>query len=154
MKDLSPQLAALLVKHGMQTAQRCGRGPTWNGKNIDLHNADNTAWVTHELAHFITSSMQSAPNWGMGTDPGGGGKSKCVLSKEVCAIDEDKALIGGVILLIHLKVTDDVINTHIKEYNIDCLNGKVDPIYNSLQPLFKRMTSLSRVERFINFNYS
>ena len=154
MKDLSPQLAALLSKHGMQTSQRRGIGPTWNGRDLDLHNANNTAWVTHELAHFITSRARLMPNWGLGTDPGGGAESKRTLSGEACTIDEDKALVGGVILLIHLKESDNVIKAHVEEYGIANLGGQVEPIYKTLPTLLKRMVSLKKVNSFSNCNYS
>lgn len=153
MQTLTPQLAALLDAYKMPWAVRYGKGPTWNGTNIDISNATDTAWIAHELAHFLTTKSKKLPNWGIGTDPGGGAKSKRMLSKDVCSFDEDKALIGGVILLQHTDASQLEVRHHIDEYNIDVMEPQTAAdAYSALPRFMKKLCTLTKLKQLVFFN--
>lgn len=95
MKTLPPELASLFEKHNIPYTWRGEKGPTWNGHNLDIAGTSDNAWVCHELAHCLTASRLDLPNYGLGSDPGGGADSEQVLSDEQCSKEENLALIGG-----------------------------------------------------------
>lgn len=128
---------------------RYGKGPTWDGSTLDINSATNNAWVIHELAHFLTTKNKELPNWGMGTDPGGG-RSKKTLDTATCSADEDKALLGGVILLENFGLDVEEVREHINHYNINSIEPEILLVtYRALPAFMKKLCSLDRLKQLI-----
>lgn len=149
---MTPYLPELFTKYNIPWSNRRGQGPTWNGLDLDISNATDRAWEAHEIAHCLTTEYLSFPNYGLGIDPGGGGYSKCTLSKEVADFEENKALIGGILLLIASGSTELEIIHHVKDYSI--FFGKEEDYieaYDSLPPFLQELVSFSVLRDYIYF---
>ncbi len=79
-------IAAILANYGIPYVDRSvdhayARVPTWDGARLNLPGPveDDPQFVFHEVSHHIIAPdhAKKFPNYGLGTDPGGG---KCVAS--------------------------------------------------------------------------
>lgn len=149
MKRLGPFLTRTVIDNGITFVKGGGIRPTWDGQVLDTHNASDRAWLAHEIAHILTTHHRELPNYGMGSDPGGGADSERTLSHPECEADENLALIGGVILLIEDGAPDTEVRAHIFEYGIYTMDMDVIArVHDNLPALFTGV-SFGELERRI-----
>lgn len=149
---MTPYLPELFTKYNIPWSNRRGQGPTWDGSDLDISNATDKAWETHEIAHCLTTEHLSLPNYGLGIDPGGGSYTKRILTLEVADFEENKALIGGVLLLIAFGSTELEIIHHIKDYNIFNVDEiEYEKAYDSLPCFLQELVSFSVLRDYIYF---
>lgn len=112
--------------------------PTWTGTALNLMAAGDDAWVTHEIAHYLTTKHQDIPNWNLGTDPGGGCETESSLTEKEQNSEENCALVLGVLLLAQTGASALTIKQHVDIYNISgwvyCSKGnEIFDVYNEVK---------------------
>jgi hypothetical protein len=80
-------------------------------------------WTFHEIAHnlFATAEGRRLPNYGLGTDPGGGSVSVWVRGVQRGRDpdeDESAVCILDLILMRRAGLPDNLLRRHAKEYHI------------------------------------
>lgn len=103
--------------------------PTWDGSVVNvpfketLTDGEGVGWLYHEIAHYLFAPKNSRklPNFGLGTDPGGGGKSEVdhLAYRGVNADDDEGAVcILNLFLMIEDGVDKNLIDVHAENYSI------------------------------------
>jgi hypothetical protein len=105
--------------------------PTWDGSVLTLDWGEkvdslpsSVEWVFHEISHhlFCPSASLKLSNYGLGTDPAGGGWSSRVRGSERGRnADEDESAVCtlDVVLMHEHEMSETFIKHHISNYNID-----------------------------------
>ena len=104
--------------------------PTWDGKYVNIdwkeeHDSvkENIAWSFHEVSHYLFAPEDSRkiPNYGLGTDPAGGGKSTIdsfYIRGGYAQSDEEACCILDIFLMsLHGQKEDDV-RFHMRDYGM------------------------------------
>jgi hypothetical protein len=102
--------------------------PTWDGARLHLNNGINPespcpGWVYHEVSHhlFAPPSARSIPNYGLGTDPGGGANVDAIpefFRGSSSQEDESAVCILDIYLMVKDSVSFKEIWDHANDYNI------------------------------------
>jgi hypothetical protein len=104
--------------------------PTWNGRVLtlewdkkDSRDFRNIEWALHEISHHLFAKPETLelPNYGLGSDPGGGGDCEEVPSASRfnnAQIDEDCVCILDLVLLLRHGFYSEEISSHMLHYNI------------------------------------
>jgi hypothetical protein len=106
------------------------QAPTWDGSILTLDwtakestQFDRKEWVLHEISHHLFAKPEARvlPNYGLGTDPGGGDDSEEVPSSwrfDCAQIDEECVCILDLVLLLRHGFYSEEISSHMLHYNI------------------------------------
>lgn len=94
--------------------------PTWDGQTLNLADCDGVAWVLHEVAHMWTAEFPHLPNYGLGTDPGGGGNTYAERHDIEFLNEENMALVVGLWLLTQEEPA--AVTSHVEWYGIGTLS--------------------------------
>jgi hypothetical protein len=110
--------------------------PTWDGVVLTLPwtekgdaHPEHVAWVFHEISHHILAPQESVklPNYGLGTDPGGGGHSDEVAGASRgrdSDEDESAVCILDLIRMVEEGLNPSFIRSHSGTYNIHNLGER------------------------------
>lgn len=104
--------------------------PTWDGTvlTLDWDVKDSTKfehkeWVLHEISHHLFAKPEARvlPNYGLGTDPGGGDDSEAIPSSwrfSCPVLDEELVCILDLVLMVRHGFSAQEIRAHMRHYNI------------------------------------
>lgn len=105
--------------------------PTWDGAVLTLDwnesrdlKPDSVGWAFHEISHYLLAppSSRSLPNYGLGTDPGGGGRTCAVPGASRSGRiheDEGSACVLDVLRMLDAGLEESVIQLHVYKYGIE-----------------------------------
>jgi hypothetical protein len=104
--------------------------PTWNGRVLtlewekrDSRDFRDIEWALHEISHHLFAKPEALelPNYGLGSDPGGGGDCKEVPSAwrfNDAQIDEECTCILDLVLLLRHGFSSEEVSSHMLHYSI------------------------------------
>lgn len=109
---------ALCEKFGLKLHSSNISCATYEARMCDVSNAKDATFYLHELGHFLTAdeSLKLKPNYGLGSDPGGGEKTSMFCDRKKAIFEEDKALFCGALIIYFY--ANDLFDFHISDYNI------------------------------------
>ena len=104
--------------------------PTWDGAVVNvpfketITDGEGVGWLYHEIAHYLFAPKNSRklPNYGLGSDPGGGGESEVddlAYRGKHPQDDEGAVCILNIFLMIEDGVSKTLIHQHASNYMID-----------------------------------
>jgi hypothetical protein len=124
-------------RYPVSEPSRLHQPPTWDGAVLTLDwipsqfvyndgSRGRREWAIHEISHWLlaTPEARAVPNYGLGTDPGGGGPSdedRSVLEGLKPSDIEELALIVDVVIMRRHRLPAAEVQYHIKNYGINTI---------------------------------
>lgn len=120
----------ILDGHGIPYVESCqeyrlARVPTWDGKTLHMPGGveQDPAWTLHEVGHWLVAppASRALPNYGLGTDPGGGANVKRVVNatRGFTAKDVEAAVCLLGLYLLRKYGFEDLHHKHKEEYGVN-----------------------------------
>lgn len=119
----------ILDGHGIPYVESCreyllARVPTWDGSTLHLPGGveQDPEWTLHELGHWLVAppASRALPNYGLGTDPGGGANVKWVQDswRGVTSGEDEAAVCLLDLYLLRKYGFEDLVSDHKEEYGV------------------------------------